>query len=75
MNFFFKYIPKKPQVERHSGNEVSCDPHPLPLPAEGGHEESYLDHDAAEVKHEQVRIFILKFYFSMFFSNRAFLRG
>ncbi|XP_064004941.1 centrosomal protein of 44 kDa isoform X2 [Pogoniulus pusillus] len=44
-----------PQVERHSGNEVSCDLHPLPLPAQGGHEEElYLDHDAAEVKHEQV---------------------
>ncbi|NXG52969.1 CEP44 protein, partial [Psilopogon haemacephalus] len=46
---------KKPQVERHSGSEVSCDLHPLPLPAQGGDEEElYPDHDVAEVKHEQV---------------------
>ncbi|KAM6135875.1 centrosomal protein of 44 kDa isoform 2-T2 [Phoenicopterus ruber ruber] len=46
---------KQPQVERHSGNEVSDDLHPLPLPAEGGNEEElYLDHDVVEVKSEQV---------------------
>ncbi|NXV95974.1 centrosomal protein of 44 kDa isoform X1 [Calonectris borealis] len=46
---------KKPQVERHSGNEVSDDLHPLPLPAQGGNEEElYLDHDVVEVKCEQV---------------------
>ncbi|KAM6135874.1 Centrosomal protein of 44 kDa [Phoenicopterus ruber ruber] len=46
---------QKPQVERHSGNEVSDDLHPLPLPAEGGNEEElYLDHDVVEVKSEQV---------------------
>ncbi|KAF1575137.1 Centrosomal protein of 44 kDa, partial [Eudyptes moseleyi] len=46
---------QKPQVERHSGNEVSDDLHPLPLPAQGGNEEElYLDHDVVEVKCEQV---------------------
>ncbi|NWQ87501.1 CEP44 protein, partial [Burhinus bistriatus] len=46
---------QKPQVERHSGNEVSVDLHPLPLPAQGGSEEElYLDHDVVEVKCEQV---------------------
>ncbi|XP_050752039.1 centrosomal protein of 44 kDa isoform X1 [Gymnogyps californianus] len=46
---------QKPQVERHSGNEVSGDLHPLPLPAQGGNEEElYLDHDVVEVKCEQV---------------------
>ncbi|NXP71043.1 CEP44 protein, partial [Ramphastos sulfuratus] len=42
-------------LERHSGNEVSCDLHPPPLPAQGGDEEELsLDHDIVEVKHEQV---------------------
>ncbi|XP_075565474.1 centrosomal protein of 44 kDa isoform X2 [Pelecanus crispus] len=46
---------QKPQVERHSGNEVSDDLRPLPLPAQGGTEEElYLDHDVVEVKCEQV---------------------
>ncbi|KFR14228.1 Centrosomal protein of 44 kDa [Opisthocomus hoazin] len=46
---------KKPHVERHSGNEVSGDLHPLPLPAQGGSEEELcLDHDVVEVKCEQV---------------------
>ncbi|KAM6266977.1 centrosomal protein of 44 kDa isoform 2-T5 [Spheniscus humboldti] len=46
---------QKPQVERHSGNEVSDDLHPLSLPAQGGNEEElYLDHDVVEVKCEQV---------------------
>uniref|UniRef100_A0A8C0EWQ3 Centrosomal protein of 44 kDa n=1 Tax=Bubo bubo TaxID=30461 RepID=A0A8C0EWQ3_BUBBB len=46
---------QKPQVERHSGNEVSGDLHPLPLPAQGGNEEELcLDHDVVEVKYEQV---------------------
>ncbi|KFV60309.1 Centrosomal protein of 44 kDa [Gavia stellata] len=45
---------KKPQVERHSGNEVSDDLPVLPLPAQGGNEEVYLDHDVVEVKCEQV---------------------
>ncbi|NXW08482.1 CEP44 protein, partial [Fregetta grallaria] len=46
---------QKPQVERHSGNEVSDDLHLLPLPAQGGNEEElYLDHDVVEVKCEQV---------------------
>ncbi|KFU96845.1 PREDICTED: centrosomal protein of 44 kDa, partial [Pterocles gutturalis] len=46
---------QKPHVERHSGNEVSGDIHPLPLPAQGGNgEELYLDHDVFEVKCEQV---------------------
>lgn len=52
---------KKPHVERHSGNEVSGDLHPLPLPGQRGDEEElYLDHDAEEVKCEQVRTFILR---------------
>ncbi|KFW04098.1 Centrosomal protein of 44 kDa [Eurypyga helias] len=46
---------QKPQVERHSGNEVIGDLHPLPLPAQGNNEEElYLDHDVVEVKCEQV---------------------
>ncbi|XP_074947250.1 centrosomal protein of 44 kDa isoform X2 [Phalacrocorax aristotelis] len=46
---------QKPEVERHSGNEVSDDLHPLPLPSQGGNEEElYLDHDVVEVKCEQV---------------------
>ncbi|XP_074722553.1 centrosomal protein of 44 kDa isoform X5 [Strix uralensis] len=46
---------QKPQVERHSGNEVSGDLHPLPLPAQGDNEEELcLDHDVVEVKYEQV---------------------
>ncbi|NXA28451.1 CEP44 protein, partial [Ibidorhyncha struthersii] len=46
---------QKPQVERHSGNEVSDDLHPLPLPAQGGNEEElYPDHEIEEVKCEQV---------------------
>ncbi|XP_009990544.1 PREDICTED: centrosomal protein of 44 kDa-like, partial [Tauraco erythrolophus] len=43
-----------PQVERHSGNEVSGDLHPLLLPAQGGNEELYPDHDVVELKCEQV---------------------
>ncbi|XP_068869845.1 centrosomal protein of 44 kDa isoform X2 [Aphelocoma coerulescens] len=47
--------PRQPLVERHSGNEVSGDLHPLPLPAQGGNEEELcLDHDIVEVKCEQV---------------------
>ncbi|XP_014803897.1 PREDICTED: centrosomal protein of 44 kDa isoform X2 [Calidris pugnax] len=46
---------KQPQVERHTGNEVSVDLHPLPLPAQGGDkEESFLDHDVVEVQGKQV---------------------
>ncbi|XP_074444540.1 centrosomal protein of 44 kDa isoform X1 [Larus michahellis] len=46
---------QKPLVERHSGNEVGDDLHPLPLPAQGGREEElHLDHDVVEVKCEQV---------------------
>ncbi|XP_063191541.1 centrosomal protein of 44 kDa isoform X2 [Chroicocephalus ridibundus] len=46
---------KQPLVERHSGNEVGDDLHPLPLPAQGGREEElHLDHDVVEVKCEQV---------------------
>ncbi|XP_072717612.1 centrosomal protein of 44 kDa [Ciconia boyciana] len=46
---------QKPQVVRHSGNEVSDDLHPLPLPAQGGNEEElYPDHDVVEVKCERV---------------------
>ncbi|KFO94419.1 Centrosomal protein of 44 kDa [Buceros rhinoceros silvestris] len=45
---------QKPHVERHSGNEVSGDLHLLPLPAQRGDEELYLDHNAEEVKCEQV---------------------
>ncbi|XP_009704802.1 PREDICTED: centrosomal protein of 44 kDa-like, partial [Cariama cristata] len=53
--FFFKHTQKTPQVEQHSGNEVSGDLHPLPLPAQGGNEEElYLDRDVVEVKCEQV---------------------
>ncbi|XP_056345528.1 centrosomal protein of 44 kDa isoform X2 [Oenanthe melanoleuca] len=45
---------KQPLVERHSGNEVSGDLRPLPLPAqEGNKEELCLDHDTVEVKCEQ----------------------
>ncbi|KAM7052690.1 centrosomal protein of 44 kDa isoform 4-T6 [Acridotheres tristis] len=45
---------QKPLVERHSGNEVSGDLRPLPLPAQGGNEEELcLDHDTVEVKCEQ----------------------
>ncbi|KAM4900574.1 centrosomal protein of 44 kDa isoform 4-T6 [Sylvia borin] len=45
---------QKPLVERHSGNEVSGDLRPLPLPAQGGNEEELcLDHDIVEVKCEQ----------------------
>ncbi|XP_032917278.1 centrosomal protein of 44 kDa isoform X4 [Catharus ustulatus] len=45
---------QKPLVERHSGNEVRGDLHPLPLPAQGGKEkELCLDHDTVEVKCEQ----------------------
>ncbi|XP_035755628.1 centrosomal protein of 44 kDa isoform X5 [Egretta garzetta] len=45
---------KKPQVERHSGNEVSDDLHPPPIPAQGGNEEElFLDDDDVEVKCEQ----------------------
>ncbi|XP_032845706.1 centrosomal protein of 44 kDa isoform X2 [Tyto alba] len=46
---------KQPQVERHSGSEVSGDLYRLPLPAQGGNEEEmYLDRDVVEVKCEQV---------------------
>ncbi|NXP54347.1 CEP44 protein, partial [Heliornis fulica] len=46
---------QKPHVERHWGNEVSVDFHPLPLPAQGVEEEElHLDHDVVEVKCEQV---------------------
>uniref|UniRef100_A0A8C3P535 Centrosomal protein of 44 kDa n=1 Tax=Cyanoderma ruficeps TaxID=181631 RepID=A0A8C3P535_9PASS len=46
---------QKPLVERHSGNEVSGDLRPLPLPAQGGNEEELcLDHDIVEVKCQQV---------------------
>ncbi|XP_009642494.1 centrosomal protein of 44 kDa isoform X2 [Egretta garzetta] len=46
---------QKPQVERHSGNEVSDDLHPPPIPAQGGNEEElFLDDDDVEVKCEQV---------------------
>ncbi|NXM80049.1 CEP44 protein, partial [Oenanthe oenanthe] len=45
---------QKPLVERHSGNEVSGDLRPLPLPAqEGNEEELCLDHDTVEDKCEQ----------------------
>ncbi|XP_061228576.1 centrosomal protein of 44 kDa isoform X6 [Neopsephotus bourkii] len=45
---------KKPLVERHSGNEISGDLHPLPLPAQGGNEEELcLDHDVVKVNCEQ----------------------
>ncbi|XP_062473649.1 centrosomal protein of 44 kDa isoform X3 [Pezoporus occidentalis] len=46
---------QKPLVERHSGNEISGDLHPLPLPAQGGNEEELcLDHDVVKVNCEQV---------------------
>ncbi|NWX52187.1 CEP44 protein, partial [Steatornis caripensis] len=46
---------QKPQVERHPGNEVSDDLHPLPLPAQESNEaELHLDPDIVEVKCEQV---------------------
>ncbi|NXG06885.1 CEP44 protein, partial [Sakesphorus luctuosus] len=46
---------QKPLVERHSGNEVSGNLHPLFLPAQRGNEEELgLDHDIVEVKCEQV---------------------
>ncbi|NXY16273.1 CEP44 protein, partial [Atrichornis clamosus] len=49
---------QKPLVERHSGNEVSGDLHPLhplSLPAQRDNEEELcLDHDIVEVKCEQV---------------------
>ncbi|XP_009899114.2 centrosomal protein of 44 kDa [Dryobates pubescens] len=45
---------QKPQVERHSGSEVSGDLHALPLPAQGGNEELYPDHDVVELKCKQV---------------------
>ncbi|NWH44426.1 CEP44 protein, partial [Fregata magnificens] len=49
-----QHAQKKPQVERHSGNEVSDDLHPLPLPAQGSNEEElYVDHDVVEAKCEQ----------------------
>lgn len=57
-------------MERHSGNEVRGDLHPLPLPAQGGKEkELCLDHDIVEVKCEQVRTSILRccIFFTGFF--------
>ncbi|XP_057275151.1 centrosomal protein of 44 kDa isoform X3 [Pezoporus wallicus] len=46
---------QKPLVERHSGNEISGDLHPLPLPAQGGNEEELcLDHDVVKVNCEQI---------------------
>uniref|UniRef100_A0A8C3K3E8 Centrosomal protein of 44 kDa n=1 Tax=Calidris pygmaea TaxID=425635 RepID=A0A8C3K3E8_9CHAR len=58
---FFQHTEKKPQVERHTGNEVSVDLHPLPLPAQrGDKEELFLDHDVVEVKGKQVRTSILR---------------
>ncbi|NXA16097.1 CEP44 protein, partial [Sapayoa aenigma] len=46
---------KQPLVERHSGNEVSGDLHPPPLPAQRDNEEELcLDYDIVEVKCEQV---------------------
>ncbi|NWU98084.1 CEP44 protein, partial [Upupa epops] len=44
----------KPQVERHSGNEVDADIEPQPLPAPMGNEELHLDHDIVEVSCEEV---------------------
>ncbi|XP_030901667.1 centrosomal protein of 44 kDa isoform X2 [Melopsittacus undulatus] len=44
-----------PLVERHSGNEISGDLHPLPLPAQGGNEgELCLDRDVVKVNCEQI---------------------
>ncbi|XP_039556261.1 centrosomal protein of 44 kDa isoform X2 [Passer montanus] len=49
-----KHTQKKPLVERHSGNEVSRDLCPLPLPAQGETEEELCpDHDIVEVNCEQ----------------------
>ncbi|XP_030347493.1 centrosomal protein of 44 kDa isoform X2 [Strigops habroptila] len=46
---------KQPLVERHSGNEIGGDFHPLPLPAQGGNEEELcLDQDIVEVNCEQI---------------------
>ncbi|XP_071412351.1 centrosomal protein of 44 kDa isoform X1 [Pithys albifrons albifrons] len=46
---------QKPLVERHSGNEVSGNLHPLFLPAQRGNDEELcLDHDIVEIKCEQV---------------------
>lgn len=73
---FFFHVQKKPLVERHSGNEISGDLHPLPLPAQGGNEEGLcLDHDVVEVNCEQVRISILRCCQHVFFSYRTFLKG
>ncbi|XP_059700528.1 centrosomal protein of 44 kDa isoform X1 [Haemorhous mexicanus] len=50
-----QHTQKKPLVERHSGNEVSGDLCPLPLPEQGGTEEELCpDYDIVEVKCEQV---------------------
>ncbi|NWS01778.1 CEP44 protein, partial [Motacilla alba] len=50
-----QHTQKKPLVERHSGNEVSGDLCPLPLPAQGETEEELCpDHDIVEVNCEQV---------------------
>ncbi|XP_039556264.1 centrosomal protein of 44 kDa isoform X5 [Passer montanus] len=50
----YKHTQKKPLVERHSGNEVSRDLCPLPLPAQGETEEELCpDHDIVEVNCEQ----------------------
>lgn len=67
---FFLHAQKVPQVERHSGSEVSDDLHPAPLcsaplhppplPDEGGNEELCIDDDVVEVKCEQVRFFLFK---------------
>ncbi|XP_071288195.1 centrosomal protein of 44 kDa isoform X2 [Agelaius tricolor] len=55
LNNSSKHTRKKPLVERHSGNEVSGDLCPLPLPAQGGTEEELCpDYDIVEVKCEQV---------------------
>ncbi|XP_054151534.1 centrosomal protein of 44 kDa isoform X2 [Melozone crissalis] len=49
-----QHTQKKPLVERHSGNEVSGDLYPLPLPAQGGTEEELCpDYDIVEVNCEQ----------------------
>ncbi|NXW53285.1 CEP44 protein, partial [Eurystomus gularis] len=50
-----QHTQKKPYVERHSGEKVRGDLHPLHLPAQGGNEEELcLDRDVVEVKCEQV---------------------
>ncbi|NXN28406.1 CEP44 protein, partial [Nycticryphes semicollaris] len=56
LTFFFpQHTQKKPQVERHPGNDVSSDLHPLPIPAQGGEEEElFPDHDVVEVKCDEV---------------------